>query len=427
MYESHRNSSSTDRSRDRTRSFGRTYFDWVSTLWHTPDKFTLYHQSLDSYLYLRFLRTLIFICGIGCLLTWPVLLPINANGGGTATELDRITIGNVSNKGKLYAHALIAWVFFAFVMFTVGRERLWLIGLRQAWNSSEANAERLASRTVLFLSASKDCLDERNLQRYFGDAAVRIWPVMDTGRLQSLVSSRDSAIEQLESAEMHLIRTINTKARKEGRGSPRQLNDTPSYESLPQNLKKSFRPTHRIKTLPMGHQVDSIDWYRDQIREQEARITEARNSYKVADAEGAAAVFVEFKSLAAAQKAYQHVLSAGPLSFTPRYTGVSPAEVIWENLTIPPARRISNDGIATAAVVATIAFWFLPVAFVGAISNVSYLAEHYKWLGFLNRLPDAVIGLLTGLVPPLLTSMLSRYVPNIFRRKSVELLPILLC
>lgn len=84
-----------------------------------PDKFILYHQSLDAYLYLRFLRIIIFICFVGCCLTWPILMPVNATGGGSLTELDKVGIGNVKKRGHLYAHAIIAWVFFSFVMFTV--------------------------------------------------------------------------------------------------------------------------------------------------------------------------------------------------------------------------------------------------------------------------------------------------------------------
>jgi hypothetical protein len=92
-----------------------------------------------------------------------------------------------------------------------------------------------------------------------------------------------------------------------------------------------------------------------------------------------------------------------------------PSEVIWENLTLPPTLRISKGGIAIALVVATIIFWSIPVSLVGAISNIGYLAENFKWLSFLNRLDPSIISLLSGLLPPLLLSMLASYVPKIFR------------
>lgn len=403
--------------RDRTPSASRSAWDWIHTLKVVPDKFTLYHQSLDSYLFLRFMRTLIFLCIVGCCITWPILMPINATGGGTSLELDRISIGNVAEKKKLYAHAVIAWVFFSFVMFTVARERLWLIGLRQAWNSSKPNAKRLSSRTVLFLSAPKEALDDQNLQRYFGDDAVRLWAATKAEKLESLVSSRNSKVEELESAEITLISKANKKLKRSWTKQNNRNANARDYNALSDNLKKSLRPKHRLTTPPVGKQVDSIDWLREQIKQNESDITKAREAYNTKEAHGAAAVFVEFRSLAAAQKAYQQVTSSELLAFTPRFTGVMPGEVIWDNLALPSARRISQEGVAHALVIALIAFWFIPVAFVAAVSNVSYLADNYKWLSFLKNLPDVVMGLLTGLVPPLLTSLLSKYVPNIFRCK----------
>jgi hypothetical protein len=401
--------------RDRTPSASSTYFAWLHTLRVVPDKFTLYHETLDSYLYLRFLRTLIFLCLVGCAITWPILIPINATGGGTSLQLDRISIGNVSDKKKLYAHAVVAWVFFSFVMFTVARERLWLIGLRQAWNLSEPNAKRLSSRVVLFLSAPTAALDQDNKERFFGPEAVRVWPATKAEKLQSLVSDRNSFVEKLEAAELKLIENVDKNRRKSRQTGH---DNTSSYDGLPYTLRKSFRPTHSPQTLPAGKKakVDSIDYYRQQIKEKESEIEKARQSNATADSHnGAAAVFVEFQSQAAAQRAHQQVSTVEILALTPRFSGVMPGEVLWENLSLPPARRISQAGMANTLVAAIIVFWSIPVGFVGAWSNVAYLADNFSWLAWLNNLPDWVLGLLSGLVPPILLSMLSSKVPNIFR------------
>ena len=320
-----------------------------------PDKFTLYHGSMDSYLYLRFLRTLIFLCIIGSLITWPILMPINATGGGTSSQLDRISIGNVSENKKLYAHAVVAWVYFGFIMFTVARERLWLIGLRQAWSSLKPNTKRLSSRVVLFLSAPTAALDQENMDRYFSTDAVRIWPATKADKLHSLVSSRDGLVEELEAAELKLILNANrylANMKKKRGGSQ------PAYQDLPEDVRKSLRPTHTLKVPPTGKKVDSIDWFLEQLKEKENEIGKARDSNENSDSKGgAAAVFVEFRTLAAAQRACQQVASAGILSLSPRFTAVMPEEVIWKNLTIQPANRISQQGIAIALVIAIIVFW----------------------------------------------------------------------
>ncbi|RYP44288.1 hypothetical protein DL768_009238 [Monosporascus sp. mg162] len=401
--------------RHRTPSASRAFMNWLHTMRKLPDKFVLYHQSLDTYLFLRFLKTVIFICVAGCLLTWPVLMPINAAGGGSSSELDRIGIGNVDETRFFYAHAIIACVFFGFVLFAIARERLWLIGLRQAWSLAKPNAERLSSRTVLFLSAPGGALDEGNMETYFGDEAVRIWPATKAEELEALVSDRNSMVEQLEAAEMSLIRNANRKARNYLKRNDRSNGAQPTYDELPDELKRSSRPKHYLKLPGPGRKVDTIEWLREQIKSQEAKIEEARQSYEAKSSQGDAAVFVEFSSLGEAQRACQQVASADVLALTPRYAGVSPSEVVWENLPIPHGRRISQEGIAIAIIIATIVFWSIPSGFVGFISNIGSLAENVKWLSFLKGLPNPVIGILSGLIPPLLTSMLSSYVPDIFR------------
>lgn len=385
------------------------YWEWLRTMREVPDRFLLYHQSLDSYLFLRFLRTLIFICVVGAVLTWPTVGVVNWFGGGSSKELNRVSIGNVTDPKLLYAHAVMAWVFFGFVMFTVARERLWLIGLRQAWNLSKANAKRLSSRTVLYLAAPTAALDENNIQRFFGNDAVRVWPITKSEKLVSLVSSRDSNVENLEAAEMQFIQNIHEELRK-------SANANKKFNSLPKQMKKSLRPTHRSKTPIVGKEVDSINYYREQIREKEHEIERARESNEHVDSNGgSAAVFVEYRTIGAAQQACQHLASSDILSLTPRFTGVTPGQIHWTNLNLTPARRISQDGIALTLVIATIVFWTIPISIVGAISNIEYLAENYQWLSFLNKLPSSIMSLLSGLIPPLALSALARYVPNIFR------------
>jgi hypothetical protein len=344
-------------------------------------------------------------------------MPVNASGGGSSTELDKISISNVKKKNLLYAHAVVAWVFLGFVMFTVARERLWLIGLRQAWTLSTPNVKRVSSRTVLFLSAPRDALIQDNMHRFFGDGAIRIWPITKPEVLQTLVSERNALVEKLESAEATLIRKANSKKARNSVGS--LSSSETRYSDLPDSVKKAIRPQSHPITSPRREKVDTIRSLREQLKEKEELIEEMRRAYDVGEPHGAAAVIVEFKTQAEAQRAHQQVASSNPLALMPRYAGVKPNEIIWDNLTIPPAKRVSQEGIALAIVTLTIVFWSIPSGFIGLISNISYLAENFEWLRFLKDLPDPVIGLLSGLVPPLLTSLLSKYVPAIFRCKSL--------
>lgn len=62
-----------------------------------PDTYVLQHNSLDGYFLLRFLKIVVVICFVGCCITWPVLFPINATGGGGKRQLDLLTFGQCSS------------------------------------------------------------------------------------------------------------------------------------------------------------------------------------------------------------------------------------------------------------------------------------------------------------------------------------------
>lgn len=87
---------------------------WVKHFSSFQDEYVLNHQSLDGYLYLRFLKLICIICFAGACMTWPILFPVNATGGGGQTELDILSFSNIAStqKNRYYAHAFLAWIFF---------------------------------------------------------------------------------------------------------------------------------------------------------------------------------------------------------------------------------------------------------------------------------------------------------------------------
>jgi hypothetical protein len=298
-------------------------------------------------------------------------------------------------------------------MVLVARERIFLIGLRQAYLLSKSNAARLSSRTVLFLSAPKE-VNEENLRRIFGDGARKHWMVTDLDAVESLVSSRNDSAMMLEAAEVKWSRNLNKKrlqnSPKSNSSNGYRLEDGGDISSI----DKESRPTHRLTPL-VGKRVDTIQWSRNQVSEKASEVQKTRELASNDNPKHGRAVFVEFANQAAAQRAYQQLSFHKPLHLDPRYIGVLPKEVIWKNLSFSTAHRISKGYVATAFIAATILLWSIPIGIVGTISNINYLTEQFHFLRFINNLPDSVLGLITGLLPPYLISEMVSYVPKFFR------------
>ena len=98
---------------ERSAALPATWFSWVKPFFGVEDLSILHHAGLDAYLFLRYLKVLALITFVGSLLTWPVLIPLHKRGGGVATQLDALTIGNVVNPRFYYVHVGVAYCFFS--------------------------------------------------------------------------------------------------------------------------------------------------------------------------------------------------------------------------------------------------------------------------------------------------------------------------
>ncbi|KAH8174698.1 hypothetical protein LIA77_06117 [Sarocladium implicatum] len=208
------------------------WFNWILPFFRIPDTYVLNHGSLDGYFFLRYLRLLRNISIAGCIIIWPVLFPIHATGGGGFKELERISLTNVTNPQKLFAHAIVAWIFFGFVVFCIVRESIYFVNLRQAYLSSPFYAERLSSRTVMITSVPAPYLDKARLRKLYGESVRRVWIPRTSRELANAVKERDQTAERLEKAEIALIKKANAVRVKQLRRQGKTKSDGSSIEEI---------------------------------------------------------------------------------------------------------------------------------------------------------------------------------------------------
>lgn len=385
----------------------------------------LQSQSLDAFLYLRYIRMTVIICFVGCCITWPVLFPVNATGGGGQQQLDILSYANIDNSGsginRFYAHAFIAWIYYGFVMYLIFRECVYYINLRQAFLISPMYSKRVSSRTVLFTSVPANFLDERRLRKVFGNSVEHIWITGDVDKINDLVEERDKVAFKLEKAEVKLIKLANAeriKAIKKG-ASDHDKQQTPldaeSGSIAARWVPKKKRPTHRTGLLGLiGKKVDTIDWCRAELERLIPATEAAQASYRSGNFKKVPAVFIEFRSQAEAETAYQVLAHHSGLQMSPRYIGITPKDVCWSSLSISWWQKLVRRYAVLAFITALIIFWAVPVGVVGVISNVSYL-ETLPFLTWLQKIPTIIMGVVTGLLPSVALSILMSLVPVIMR------------
>ncbi|EXJ83030.1 hypothetical protein A1O3_06847 [Capronia epimyces CBS 606.96] len=373
-----------------------------------PDSHVLRHNSLDGYLWLRFFKLLIFISFVGCCIVWPVLFPVNATGGGGQKQLDLLSMSNVKNPNRYYAHALVAWIFLGFIFLVIARERINFIGLRRAYFLSAAHAQRLSSRTILLLGLPHEYMQETALRELFGSSVRKIWMPTDCKTLEKDVKNRRKAALKLEGAEMKLIKDANARHLKAAKKQSAEATTTSSDPLQWIDAKK--RPSHRLKPQ-LWKKVDTINWSRGTLSELNRFIQEQQNEHLDLNHTQLPAAFIEFSTQSAAHYAFQSVARESKTKFTPRYIGVQPEEVVWKNLSVSNTSRKSKLLVATVVIWLMILFWTIPVAVVGAISNINYLTNKVHFLSFINDIPKVILGVVTGLLPVVLLAVLMALVP----------------
>ena len=353
------------------------------------------------------------ICFVGSCITWPILLPINATGNGGASQLDIISFSNVNDNKRLYAHAVVAWLFLGFVMVWTARERLFLVGARQAYLLSKNNASRLSSRVVLFLNVPDEALEDDNMHEIFGKDAEKTWPAADLSDLEDLVDERNNKTTSLEAAEVKLSHKATKKSHKRN-GKDKATGPSSLENGDASVVEDEERPKHKL-TPVIGEKVDAIEHLRKTIPDLASQVIDLRKEKPKPSEHSSSAIFVLYKDQRAAQEAYRQISFHPNLPTKLRFIGVQPKEVIWKNITLSLQNRLSKASLATVFIIALIIFWSIPVGIVGTLSNINYLTDKVKFLGFINNLPPWILGLITGLLPPYLLSTLVSYVPKFMR------------
>ncbi|RFU77492.1 hypothetical protein TARUN_4706 [Trichoderma arundinaceum] len=412
---------------ERTPSVPSSAFGWFSAFWKIPDAYVLTHQSLDAYLFLRYLRICFVVCLVSLIITWPILFPVNATGGKGLSQLEILSYSNVdinTKKNYLYAHTFVGWAVYGFLMYMITRECIFYINLRQAHHINPHNAKRISARTVLFSSVPDEYNNEERIRGMFNGVKT-VWVCGKTDELDDLVEKRDDAAMKLEKGEIGLLTAVNkarAKALKKGEAQPEgpasadaEGGDVETGNIASRWIPDKKRPHHRLGLLGLvGEKVDTIEWSRSELQRLVPEVEKAQADWRAGNYQKVRAVFVEFETQGDAQYAFQSVTHHQALHMEPKAIGIQPAEVVWKSLNLPWWQIVIRRYAVYAFIAALIIFWAIPVGIVGLIAQVNTL-KSIPGLTWIGDIPKPILGVISGLLPAVALSILMSLVPVIMR------------
>ena len=269
-------------------------------------------------------------------------------------------------------------------MYIITRETMYFINIRQTYLLAPFNAARMSSRTVLFTDVPEEYRNQQKLASLFGGAMKRSWLATDCKDLTDKVEERDKDALKLETAEIKLSQLANKRRLKWEKKNDKRKDAAPSSDGAHAEsgllgarfMKDKDRPKHRTGKIPLiGKKVDTIEWTRSELRRLVPEVQKGQMAQQKFDGKLLPSVFVEFHTQQAAEAAYRRMTPKKEPKMNPRAIATAPNQIIWKNLKISKSQRMLRKIGTTTFIVLMILFWSIPVAVVGAISNINYLTD----------------------------------------------------
>lgn len=347
-------------------------------------------KHLDRYFFRRYLRTLVFIFAPASIVITPILVPINYIHGKNARNgvsgLDKLGWSNVGfdHTKRYWAHLFLCYLFVLYISWMIWREMEVYVTIRNA-------SPHASSRTVLIDCIPDSWMTEKELEeilQIFPGKVVAIVFNRDFSTLSLCVKRREALARSLETAETRFIQKNIDQTRR--------VRTTIWRDSMKPPIS-SFSLSGFL-TWWSSEKIDTIAYYRRKMQDLNDVIEKYRS--KREDFEKLPSAFVTFDNSVAAHMVCQTVIHTKAGYMTPRMLPISVSDIIWDNISLKWWNRSVRSVASNICIVALAMLCVVPVAFAGLLSQIIYLTKAFRWLNWIDNLPEWALGLIQGVVPP---------------------------
>ncbi|WAR60144.1 hypothetical protein PtB15_9B81 [Puccinia triticina] len=420
----------------RAQPVSVTPWGWLLPTLTSPSKSMIPTAGLDAYMYIRFLRMMIFIFAPTSCLVAVVLLPLNSVGTSVSTTgLNSFAFGNIpaNQQIRYVGHLLCAYAITIWTVFLIQNEMSEYIQVRQRYLTRQSHLDLPQSRTVLVTGVPKSFLSSEvlnSLTARLPGGIKRVWISRALNDLPEIYKKRLECVSMLESAETTLVKkaikqhrfmlasspdgshSIPPEAIKRARSKEHSVAE--EHDPVDQFVRRKSRPSHRLGFLGLfGKKVDTIDYCKDEIVKLTNQLEEART--KIDQHHPHNSAFIEFNEILAAQIFSQIVLYQKPLRMAKRYVDAAPQDIIWDNLNINPYDERVRNMISWVITLGLVILWSFPVAFIGSLSNITSLCTTVHWLSWLCQSHNHLQDVIQGILPPVLLALIFLILPMLLR------------
>ncbi|EUC40045.1 hypothetical protein COCMIDRAFT_109764, partial [Bipolaris oryzae ATCC 44560] len=364
-------------------------------------RFDHYHDHFDRYFFRRYLRSLAVIFTPALILIPPILIPLNYTKGKTAvlgvSGLDSLGWSNVGldQADRYWAHLILGLLFIVHVCWVIWNELAFYVAIRQ-------NSPYAALCTVLIESIPDDWMSEKALT-----SQLEIFP----GVVTAISFNRDySLISRLAERRERLARSLEieeiSKIRKAYRAGVQKRDKKSNFPKKHRPANYKSRSLFNVFAWLEREKADTSIMYREELLKTSKEMEFHRATRERFPLLRSA--FITFANPLAANMACQTVIHTSSGYMTPRTIPLSADDVIWRNVNITWKDRTIRTVLSNMLIMAMATACVIPVALAGLLSQIIYITRAVPWLSWINELPEFLLSLLQGVLPPLLVAVLMK-------------------
>lgn len=363
---------------------------WLTTVLSVREKFIMRTVSLDSVVFLRFLKCafqIFFCCGLLALM---ILIPVYATAERNNFGFDRLSLANVDDGStRLWACVVFMYIFTGIICFFLNRTYMRVLALtfhhrRQLTRDNEYVV--MVSNVPNKLRTDKAF--NQYFQNVFGDQFAGGIIARQTRFLDSLLTQWEKNQGLLEHAEAVF---------KESGKRPKHIYIDPKASKKCCGKKPQAT-------------VDSIEFYSNELLKLRRQIYKVRRNPFQKTRTG----FAVFKTLFAASCVSNSQVSRVPNTLT---ACIAPDvdDIYWSNLAVPAHVKTIRTIITTAGLTWLTLFWAVIVSVIQTFTSLENLSDKVAFLQFLNDMDPAIKSIIQGLLPTIALLALMSLLPIIIR------------
>nr|GMD94365.1 CSC1-like protein At1g32090 [Ipomoea batatas] len=372
-----------------------TFLSWMPQAMKMSESEIISHAGLDSAVFLRIYTLGLKIFGPTAIVVLLVLIPVNVSGGTlfflskdlVVSDVDKLSISNISPKSlKFFVHIGMEYLFTFWTCYILYKEYGRVASMRLKFLASQGPKPEQFTVIVRNVPHQSGRSISDNVESFFRknhpDHYLCHQAVYNANKFAKLVRKRN------------------------------RLQNWLDYNQLKLERNPDKRPTSKTGFLGLwGKKVDSIEYYKHQIKEFDRMLTIEREKILKDPKCIIPAAFVSFNSRWGAAVCAQTEQSKNPTLWLTNWAP-EPRDIFWKNLSISFVSLSIRRLVIAVSVFALVFFYMIPIAFVQSLANLEGLE---KVAPFLRPLIEwkFVKSFLQGFLPGLALKIFLYVLPTI--------------